>query len=72
LLVEGGAATLWEFFRAGLVDRATVFLAPRILGGSAAPGGVGGTGFALPRAPRIADLEWEAVGEDLMLTGRVS
>ncbi len=72
LLVEGGAATLWEFFRAGLVDRATVFLAPRILGGSGAPGGVGGAGFALPRAPRIADLEWEPVGDDLMLTGKVS
>ena len=39
---------------------------------SGAPGGVGGPGFALPRAPRIVDLEWEPVGEDLMLTGRVS
>ncbi|MEP6769995.1 MAG: bifunctional diaminohydroxyphosphoribosylaminopyrimidine deaminase/5-amino-6-(5-phosphoribosylamino)uracil reductase RibD [Acidobacteriota bacterium] len=72
LLVEGGAATLWEFFRAGLVDRATVFLSPRILGGSGAPGGVGGAGFSLPRAPRLKDLAWEPVGEDLMLTGRVS
>ena len=72
LLVEGGAATLWEFFRTGLVDRATVFLAPRILGGSAAPGGVGGTGFTLPRSPRMKDLEWEPVGDDLMLTGRIS
>lgn len=72
LLVEGGGATLWEFFRAGLVDRATVFLAPRILGGLSAPGGVGGEGFALSRAPRLKDLEWESIGEDLMLTGRIS
>ncbi len=72
LLVEGGAATLWKFFRAGLVDRATVFLAPRILGGATAPGGVGGAGFALSRAPRMRNLEWEPVGEDLMLTGRIS
>ncbi len=71
LLVEGGAATLWEFFRAGLVDRAAVFVAPRILGGSSAPGGVGGPGFALARAPRLTDLECETVGEDLMLTGRI-
>jgi len=72
LLVEGGAATLWGFFRAGLVDRATVFLAPRLLGGSAAPGGVGGAGFALSRGPRLKNLEWEPVGDDLMLTGRIS
>lgn len=72
LLVEGGGATLWEFFRARLVDRVTVFLAPRVLGGAGAPGGVGGAGFPLPRAPRVTELEWEAVGEDLMLTGRLS
>ncbi|HEY6101487.1 MAG TPA: bifunctional diaminohydroxyphosphoribosylaminopyrimidine deaminase/5-amino-6-(5-phosphoribosylamino)uracil reductase RibD [Anaeromyxobacter sp.] len=72
LLVEGGAATLWEFLRSGLVDRVTVFVAPRILGGSAAPGAVGGAGFPLARTPRLEDLEWEAVGADLMLTGRVS
>ncbi|HEY6051111.1 MAG TPA: bifunctional diaminohydroxyphosphoribosylaminopyrimidine deaminase/5-amino-6-(5-phosphoribosylamino)uracil reductase RibD, partial [Thermoanaerobaculia bacterium] len=45
LIVEGGAGTLWEFFHAGCVDAVAVFVAPRILGGSAAPGGVGGPGF---------------------------
>jgi diaminohydroxyphosphoribosylaminopyrimidine deaminase / 5-amino-6-(5-phosphoribosylamino)uracil reductase len=72
LLVEGGAVTLWEFFRAGLVDRVAAFIAPRVLGGAGAPGGVGGRGFPLARAPRVTNLEWEAVGEDLFLTGRVS
>jgi diaminohydroxyphosphoribosylaminopyrimidine deaminase/5-amino-6-(5-phosphoribosylamino)uracil reductase len=72
LLVEGGARTLWEFFRAGLVDRVVVFVAPRVLGGSAAPGGVGGEGFTLARTPRLEDVEWERVGEDWMVTGRVS
>jgi diaminohydroxyphosphoribosylaminopyrimidine deaminase/5-amino-6-(5-phosphoribosylamino)uracil reductase len=71
LLVEGGARTHWEFFRARLVDRVAVFVAPRVLGG-AGPGGVGGDGFPLARAPRVTDFEWEAVGEDLFLTGRVS
>ncbi len=72
VIVEGGAATLWGFFRAGLVDRVTVFLAPRILGGSAAPGGVGGPGFPLARAPRLTDLEWEKVGDDRMVSGRIA
>jgi diaminohydroxyphosphoribosylaminopyrimidine deaminase/5-amino-6-(5-phosphoribosylamino)uracil reductase len=80
LMVEGGSATLWEFFRAGLVDRATVFVAPRLLGGTAAPGPIGGAGFALARAPRISGVEWGRVtghgdsgGDcDWMWTGRVS
>jgi diaminohydroxyphosphoribosylaminopyrimidine deaminase/5-amino-6-(5-phosphoribosylamino)uracil reductase len=70
LLVEGGASTHWGFFRAGLVDRATVFVAPRVLGGAAAPGGVGGPGFALDGSLRMEEFECEPVGEDFMLTGR--
>jgi diaminohydroxyphosphoribosylaminopyrimidine deaminase/5-amino-6-(5-phosphoribosylamino)uracil reductase len=71
LLVEGGSATLWEFFRARRVDRVAVFLAPRILGGSRAPGGVGGDGFTLPATPRVDDIEIERLGEDILVTGRV-
>jgi diaminohydroxyphosphoribosylaminopyrimidine deaminase/5-amino-6-(5-phosphoribosylamino)uracil reductase len=71
LLVEGGSATLWEFFRARRVDRVAVFLAPRVLGGSRAPGGVGGEGFTLPATPRVDDIEIERLGEDILVTGRV-
>ena len=71
LLVEGGAETLWSFFRAGLADRVAVFVAPRILGGSRAPGGVGGRGFDLDQTPRLKGVRVEAVGEDLLVTGRV-
>ena len=71
LMVEGGAETLWRFFRAGLVDAVAVFTAPRVLGGGEAPGGVGGNGFSLSRAPRIVDVRHERVGEDWLVTGRV-
>ena len=71
LLVEGGAETLWEFFRAGCVDRVAVFLAPRILGGEKAPGGLGGRGFPLRGTPRLRDVKTERIGEDLLITGRV-
>ncbi len=71
LLVEGGSATLWEFFRARRVDRVAVFLAPRILGGDRAPAGVGGDGFNLPATPRLDDIEIERLGEDILVTGRV-
>ncbi|HEU5250810.1 MAG TPA: bifunctional diaminohydroxyphosphoribosylaminopyrimidine deaminase/5-amino-6-(5-phosphoribosylamino)uracil reductase RibD [Thermoanaerobaculia bacterium] len=71
LMVEGGADTLGRFFRAGLVDRVAVFLAPKLLGGESAPGGIGGPGFPLSRARRVRDVEHEQVGEDWLVTGRV-
>jgi diaminohydroxyphosphoribosylaminopyrimidine deaminase/5-amino-6-(5-phosphoribosylamino)uracil reductase len=70
LLVEGGAETLWSFFSEGLVDRAMVFLAPRILGGRDAPGGVAGPGFRLSTTPRLSDMRMERVGEDVCVTAR--
>jgi diaminohydroxyphosphoribosylaminopyrimidine deaminase/5-amino-6-(5-phosphoribosylamino)uracil reductase len=72
LLVEGGAATLWEFFRARRVDRVALLLAPRILGGRAAPGGVGGDGFSLAATPRLEQIEVERLGHDLLVTGTVA
>ncbi len=71
LLVEGGSATLWEFFRARRVDRVAVFFAPRILGGAVAPAGVGGGGFPLGSTPRLNDIEVERLGEDIFVTGSV-
>jgi len=71
LMVEGGGQTTWAFLSAGFVDRIAVFLAPRILGGSTAPGGVGGEGFALRRTPRLSRVRVEPVGHDLLVTGRV-
>lgn len=72
LMVEGGSETLGSFFSAGRVDRVAVFLAPRILGGAGAPAAIGGRGFALARAPRLAGVGIETVGGDLLVTGRVT
>lgn len=71
LMVEGGADTLWRFFRAGLVDRVAVFTAPVVLGGTAAPGGVGGAGFSLAGVRRITHVEHEPLGKDWLTTGLV-
>ena len=46
LLVEGGGTVLGSFFDAGLVDRVETFVAPKVLGGAAAPGPVAGEGLA--------------------------
>jgi len=45
LLVEGGGELLWSFFKGGLVDRYSVFVGSKILGGRTAPTPVDGEGF---------------------------
>jgi diaminohydroxyphosphoribosylaminopyrimidine deaminase/5-amino-6-(5-phosphoribosylamino)uracil reductase len=45
-------------------------VAPRIIGGVAAPGAVGGTGApSLAAAPLLRDLSIETAGPDLVVTG---
>jgi diaminohydroxyphosphoribosylaminopyrimidine deaminase/5-amino-6-(5-phosphoribosylamino)uracil reductase len=70
VLVEGGAVVAGEFLDAGLVNKVTFFIAPKIIGGKAAPGAVGGAGvermsdaFGLERANIIQR------GKDLEVTG---
>ena len=65
LLVEGGGRVLGAFFDAGLADEAHVFVAPRLIGGSDAPGPLGGQGPAeltVPDSARLVDAR--AVGVD--------
>ena len=44
MLVEGGGEALGSFFDADLVDKAMVFVAPRVVGGREAVTAVGGCG----------------------------
>ncbi len=72
VLVEGGGALLGSLFDLGLVDKVVAFVAPMLIGGSEAPGPVGGRGVeALARAVKLKDLSWEPVGDDLMVVGYV-
>ena len=69
VLAEGGptmAASLWE---AGLVDRLVLYLAPKVIGGSSAPGPVAGEGvetMSLVRGVEIFTVQ--AIGSDLKIT----
>src|SRR5262249_27307884 len=54
VLVEGGGEALASFARSGLYDRVAVAAAPVLIGGRAAPGPLGGAGWAaLAEAPRL-------------------
>ncbi|MCX7002714.1 MAG: bifunctional diaminohydroxyphosphoribosylaminopyrimidine deaminase/5-amino-6-(5-phosphoribosylamino)uracil reductase RibD [bacterium] len=73
VLVEGGAHVLGSFFDAGLIDRATIFIAPKLCGGAAAPSALAGRGVAaMADALQLRDVQWHTSGDDLMVTGLCS
>lgn len=47
VLVEGGSTVAGEFIDAGLVNKITFLIAPKIIGGVAAPSAIGGSGIAM-------------------------
>lgn len=70
VLIEGGAGLAGAFVDAGLVNKVTFFVAPKLVGGTAAPSAIGGVGIE-----KMADaLELERVqvvqrGKDLEISG---
>jgi diaminohydroxyphosphoribosylaminopyrimidine deaminase/5-amino-6-(5-phosphoribosylamino)uracil reductase len=71
LLVEGGAEIHGSFLDAGAVDEVHVFIAPRLVGGSAARAPVAGLGRELLReAVALASWEVETLAGDVYLHGR--
>jgi diaminohydroxyphosphoribosylaminopyrimidine deaminase/5-amino-6-(5-phosphoribosylamino)uracil reductase len=72
LLVEGGAEVHASFFTAGLVDKVNAYVAPRLIGGRAAPGPLGGEGVEhLAAAIHLDQLDFVRLGDDLLITGYV-
>jgi diaminohydroxyphosphoribosylaminopyrimidine deaminase/5-amino-6-(5-phosphoribosylamino)uracil reductase len=71
ILVEGGGRLAGAFLEAGVVDRIVAFSAPILLGGTAAPGALGGLGLALPEGVRVSDIAIRSVGPDWIVEGDV-
>jgi diaminohydroxyphosphoribosylaminopyrimidine deaminase / 5-amino-6-(5-phosphoribosylamino)uracil reductase len=69
LLVEGGAEIAGAFLRAGLVNKASFFIAPIVLGGDAL-GAVAGAGVpGVKEAARLRDVEITRREDDVEVTG---
>lgn len=68
LLVEGGGRTIASFFRAGLVDRYTVFVGGLVIGGSDAPTPCDGDGWVVPGGVRLNLVSAETLGNGALLT----
>ncbi|NMC72523.1 MAG: bifunctional diaminohydroxyphosphoribosylaminopyrimidine deaminase/5-amino-6-(5-phosphoribosylamino)uracil reductase RibD [Myxococcales bacterium] len=71
VLVEGGGRVFTRFLAAGLADRLTLFLAPRLLGGPAERGFFLTAGVTEPdRSTGLELLRVERYGEDVLWVGR--
>lgn len=70
LLVEGGPTVAAGFLEAGLIDKVVFIIAPKIIGGSEAPGAIGGRGAAeLAEAWKLKDISVRMLDEDLIYEG---
>lgn len=70
VLVEGGGVLSAALLQAGLVDRVCAFLAPKIIGGTAAPSPVAGEGLErMDQAIRLERLQVQRLDEDVLLIG---
>lgn len=71
LLVEGGTDVLGSFFAANAVDEVHAFIAPKIIGGTAAASPVGGVGITdLSEALELTSVATSQCGSDLHIHGR--
>lgn len=72
LLVEGGGRLLGALLDARQIDEVHVFVAPKLFGGAQAPSPIQGQGIAsIADALTLGDLQWQQIGDDLYLTGRI-
>lgn len=70
LIVEGGSQTAGAFIARSLVNKATLFFAPRIIGGCDAISAIGGEGISLlSDAPELRDVQLVRRGNDWEVTG---
>lgn len=70
VLVEGGSHLLGSLFDQHLVDKVVAVVAPVIIGGTEAPGPIGGSGaHTIPDALRLTQVTYEQVDGDIIVTG---
>ncbi|MBQ3685438.1 MAG: dihydrofolate reductase family protein [Candidatus Methanomethylophilaceae archaeon] len=68
VIVEGGGVTISKFFKAGLVDRYTVFVGGLIIGGADAPTPCDGDGWVVDGGAKLVLKDCEVLGNGALLT----
>jgi len=72
ILCEGGPTLAGELLAAGLVDRMLLFVAPLVVGRGAPDLFAAPAVSAVADAWRLRDVEWRAVCDDLLISGRLA
>ena len=73
VLIEGGGEINASALKAGIVDKVVFFIAPKLIGGKAAPGPVGGEGIQyLSEAYTLRDLTVTPINGDFLFEGYLS
>ncbi|MDO9541695.1 MAG: bifunctional diaminohydroxyphosphoribosylaminopyrimidine deaminase/5-amino-6-(5-phosphoribosylamino)uracil reductase RibD [Kiritimatiellia bacterium] len=70
VLCEGGSETAASLIRAGMVDEFLFFFAPLIIGGKNALPAIGGKGWQLSKSPRLSFIEWQIIGNDILIRAK--
>ena len=68
ILVEGGGETIASFFRNGLVDRYTVFVGSKIIGGRMSPTPADGDGWVMEEGFPLRLVGAEILGDGVLLS----
>ncbi len=72
ILLEGGATLNYSALQSGIVNRVQTYIAPKVFGGSCAPGPIGGIGIdATEQAFRLAESRITMFGEDILIESEV-
>jgi diaminohydroxyphosphoribosylaminopyrimidine deaminase/5-amino-6-(5-phosphoribosylamino)uracil reductase len=71
-LIEGGPTLAWAAIEAGVVDRIVLYVAPKLIGGTDAPGVLGGAGVrSIADAIPLVIRSVERIGEDVKVVADV-
>lgn len=69
LFVEGGGEVHGSFLHAGFIDKLTMFIAPKLIGGTG-PSPIMGTGFSnMANAIMLREMSIKKIGADFAITG---
>ena len=69
-MVEGGGTLLGAMIEESLADKVFAFVAPKIIGGKAAPSPIGGKGItAIEAAAKLDGARIQRVGDDFLIIG---
>jgi len=72
ILVEGGSEVNGSFFDEGIIDKIILFLSPKLMGDSQAPGIFGGRGYqTLKEVISLDEMKAKKIGEDILIEGYI-